>query len=116
MESIALGVLGWKPEDLEKYSLETLLCAYDGWRKGMQEKWEIARYSSFWQVIATQGNKHFKSPESLGKFPWEFEEADIERMTPTKSHRFTREEVKAIWKSKGYDIDEWHLDKMRFKE
>lgn len=72
---MALGCLGWKPDDFNRYTTKDLLKAAKGRTKYLEQQWEMVRFSAYYS-IAPHVKKGFSIkdiklphdvPEVLGK-------------------------------------------------
>lgn len=101
----------WKPDDWHRYTLDYLMCAYRGYRRNMDEHWDIARTISFYSVVSFNGTKKIKRPTDLFRLPH-----DKKQSMPDQPTKFTkmksREEIYETYKKNGLELEEWQLDKM----
>jgi len=95
--------------------VDYLIAAYLGYRKNMNEHWEMSRSNSFWSFIAMNGTKNIKQPRDLYPLP---QDKKVERkgMKPSKTYVMSREQTKAEYAKYGRHLEEWELDKMKFKK
>ena len=108
MKSTALGCLGWKPEDFERYWLSDLVQACTGHYTAIKSKQtydkELARVVCYYS--AGPHLKNFKYQDIV--MPGD----EIKPPVIGKMKKLTRAELKKRYLSSGLEISEDHLDKM----
>lgn len=84
-----------------------LLCAHDGYRKRMEEQWEMVRLQSFY-AVSPYSKKGFK-PKDI----WiPTDDAKIDTRKPGTRKVLAREELKQLYERSGIQISERKLDEI----
>ena len=66
-------------------------------RKKEQESWEKLRWNWYYSVIAQRGNKDFKNPQNLIRFPWEIKpKKEVKELTKEELQKKIKEAEKYL--------------------
>lgn len=85
-----------------------LSCAQKGREYRDRDEWERVRVLSFYQVIATNGNKTIKKPSDLFKHPWE---QDLERPKSEGTRKvLTKEQLMEAYRKAGIEMTELQIE------
>lgn len=84
-----------------------LLCAHDGYRKRIEEQWEMVRLQSYY-AVSPYAPKRFKISDV-----WiPADESKVDKRKPGTRKVLAREELKQLYKKSGIAISEKRLDEI----
>jgi hypothetical protein len=84
-----------------------LSCAQLGRQYRDRDEWEKVRVLSFYNVIATNGNKTIKKPSDLFKHPWEVDERPKSEGT---RRVLKKEELAEAYRKAGIPMTELQIE------
>lgn len=115
MKQIALGCLGWKPDDFDKYEARHLIMAINGYDHDQKQRWERVRVQCAYMIMPYHDTKKHGPLKFIDiTLPIDADEpkAVVNKKKNEKGGRMSREELKAYYIKNGLQISESRLDQI----
>lgn len=108
MEEIALGCLGWKPDDFKKYEFKALIKACNGYEFDQKNRWERVRVSAAYSLLPwhdTKRHGQLKFKDII--LPTDNTELMVKKIkNKSKGGRLGKKEIEKTYAKSGFKIRE----------
>ena len=107
---IAFGVLTIAPSDFWQMNLRELTLAHNGYRRRMEEQWEMIRVQSYYAVVAMQGDKKRKGFDLITLPIDRIKPEELAKRKAGTRKVLSREELVENYKRAGIKMTDTQID------